>query len=114
MVEFIKTTRKTKCSELAAINLHPHIFITFAIFIIVTDPPSPSHFLVMGMLTADANGGAGRRFRFRLPLLVGCCIDDDDLKGAAAVGGGSLGCNNGESSFASLFIETLALCNFSV
>ena len=42
-----------------------------------------------------------------LPL-VGCCIEDDDLKGAAAVGGGSLGCNNGESSFASLFIETLA------
>ena len=30
------------------------------------------------------------------------------------MGGGSLGCNNGESSFASLFIETLALCNFSV
>ena len=68
----------------------------------------------MRMLTAVANGGACRRFRFRLPLLVGCCIDDDDLKGAAAVGGGSLGCNNGESSFASLFIETLALCNFSV
>ena len=53
----------------------------------------------MRMLTAVANAanvGAGCRFRCgggggggRLPL-VGCCIDADDLKGAAAVGGGSL------------------------